>query len=150
MKTFAFALIATIALTSASVHAHEGHDTPGALPPPPNGGKLAEASHSAPHAGGAEETEVFLEGKVDGTKLKIYAHALKDNSFETMNPSSKLVLKELKIEAPRSKKTTSLSPKTGQGFWEADIGQQKERRLLVYVTLLDGKETKTAKIQIEK
>jgi hypothetical protein len=150
MNKSIFALMIALCLISFNAKAHEGHDTPGALPPPPNGGKLAEAAHSVAHSGGAVEAEIFLEGKLEGSKLKIFAHALKDSSFETLKPSANLVMKELKIEAPRAKKTTSLVAKAASGFWEAEIGQQKERRLIVHISLLDGKETKTAKIQIER
>ncbi len=150
MKSFIL-LIATMGLLSSTGSAHEGHDTPGALPPPPNGGKLAEAAHEGGHAHGAkEEAEIFVEAKLDGKKLKVFAHALEGSTFKTLSPSASLSLSEVKIEQPRSKKTTVVPVKASGNYWEADIGQVSDRRILVYASLMDGKEKKTAKIQIEK
>lgn len=148
LTALAFALIGTIA------NAHEGHDTPGALPPPPNGGKMAEAAHAGTdHHNGKPEAELFIEAKLEGTTLKIFPHALGPtdmNAFKALRPGAGLTLTELKMELPRSKKTTVLKSSQKDGFWESEIGQVSDRRLLILATLMDGSEKKTVKIQIEK
>ena len=142
------------ALMGAMANAHEGHETPGALPPPPNGGKMAEAAHaSANHHDGKPEAELFIEAKLEGTKLKLFPHALGPtdmNAFKALKPGAGLTLTELKMELPRSKKTTVLKPAQKDGFWESEIGQVSERRLMIWATVMEGPEKKTAKIQIEK
>ena len=149
MKTAIAGLIISLSLTA---YAHEGHDTPGALPPPPNGGRLAELKHDGDdkHAHGAGEAEVFLEGKVEGSKLRIFAHELNGKSFKTLNPGAELKLDKLEVEAPRSKKKINASAKTNANGWEADISALKERRFVVRATLMAGNERKSATIQVEK
>lgn len=143
-----------IAVCVQAANAHEGHDTPGALPTPPNGGKIAEASHASAHAAGEkEEAELFLEGKLEGTTLKIFAHSLDaadQSAFKTLKPGAKLTMLDLKLELPRAKKISALKANAKQDYWESDIGKVAEKRVLVYATVLDGAEKKTAKIQIER
>lgn len=142
------------ALMAAMANAHQGHDTPGALPPPPNGGRMAEAAHTGgDHHGGKPEAELYLEAKLEGTKLKLFPHALGPtdmNAFKALKPGAGLTLTELKMELPRSKKTTILKSSQKDGFWESEIGQLSERRLMIWATVMEGSEKKTAKIQIEK
>ncbi len=146
--------------------AHEGHDTPGALPPPPHGGRVAEASHSEDHhedheeegnheahKDEKEEVELFLEAKLEGTKLKIYPLALeasRSKVFKLLKPSPTLRLSDLKIELPRSKRAFSLKVTSATDFWEAQTGDFKDKRLFVHATLLDDEGKKVAKIQVEK
>lgn len=169
-KTFVLSLFAFFFIAVNST-AHEGHETPGALPPPPNGGRIAEAAHAeeAGHkehtdeekghdhkegeAEHEEEPELFIEAKLDGTKLKIYAHSLEaDNTmvFKSLTPGPKLVLMQVKVELPRSKKSFVVSGVVSGDHWEVETGKTKDKRLLVYPTIKDGLEQKTARIQIEK
>lgn len=147
-------LVVMVAVCVQMANAHEGHDTPGALPTPPNGGKIAEASHASAHAAGEkEEAELFLEGKLEGTMLKIFPHALDatdQSAFKTLKPGAKLTMVDLKLELPRAKKTSVLNVNAKQDYWESDIGKVTEKRILIYATVLDGSEKKTAKIQIER
>lgn len=140
-----------------NVYAHEGDDSPGSLPPPPNGGRIAiaEESHHAEDGKEAheEELELFIEGKLEGTKLKLYPHSLdpaKPMIFGKTQPSATLKLIELKIELPRSKKTYQVRYSVVGDHWEADTGEVKDRRLLLYPTVDEKGERKTARIQIEK
>ena len=145
------AALACLALNTAQ--AHEGHDSPGALPPPPNGGKVAEASHSTAHKGGAEERELFAEAKLEGSKLKLFAMGLDPTNtkvWQALVPSDKLSVAEAKIEFPRAKKAVPLNLKATAMGWEADLGSIKEHRLIVNATFMDNGEKKQTKIQLEK
>lgn len=186
MIKFIFGIIIT--MFYILTFAHEGHDMPGSLPPPPHGGRVGEAAHpekhdhehddedsdehknhegeqkddkhsdgehkkdqekEAPH----EEAELFIEAKLDGTLLKIYPLSLepKNNKvFKLLQPSSKLEIIELKIEMPRSKQSKVLKAKAENGLWTAEIGFVKDKRILVFTTLSQDNEKKTAKIQIER
>jgi hypothetical protein len=153
MKCIKASLLAVSLLLVVPAYAHEGHDSPGALPAPPNGGKVAEASHSAAHEGGAEERELFAEAKLQGSLLRIYALGLDAKNTKVwmpLPPSAALTLTDVKVEMPRAKKTNAVSVHATAGGWEGDIGAIKDRRIVVVATFLDGKEKKQAKIQLEK
>lgn len=155
MKQSNWKVLLAVALCCASAQAlaHEGHDSPGALPAPPHGGKISEAAHSGKHEGGAEEMELFVEAKLQGTTLKLYALGLDPTNTKTwkaLNPSEKLSVTEAKVEMPRSKKIIPVALKAGADSWEAEIGSVKERRIFVHATFVDGKEKKQTKIQLEK
>lgn len=152
-------LFASLILFVAAVRvgAHEGDDSPGSLPPPPNGGRIAiaeEAHHDEQGEESHEEgLELFLEGKLEGTKLKLYPHSLdpaKPMIFGKIQPSGALKLVELRIELPRSKRTYQVAFTIVGDHWEADTGKVKDRRLLLYPTVDEKGERKTARIQIEK
>lgn len=151
-QTFVTVLLAGIIGASAS--AHEGHESPGALPLAPNGGKIAEAAHAgADQHHGKGEAEIFIEAKLEGTKLKLYAHALgpaDQTVFKSLKPGANLSFVEVKMELPRTKKTTILKVAAKEGFWESELGSVAERRLLILATVMDGAEKKTARIQIER
>jgi hypothetical protein len=162
-----FGLIFVLALSPSSF-AHEGHDSPGALPPPPNGGRIGAAENPVhkekeehehkegegeEHEDEKEEAELFLEAKLEGTLLKIYPHLLEPERsmvFKSLKPSANLKMEEVKIELPRSKKTYVVGFKVNDDHWEADTGKVKDRRLLIFPTVSEAGTRKTTRIQIEK
>jgi len=154
MKSLKNALI-VLSFMSVTAIAGDGHDhsAPGAIPPAPNGGKIAEAAHSGAHQGGAEGMELFAEAKLQGSVLKIYALGLDPNNakvWKILTPGPKLSLSEVTMEYPRSKKTEKVEVKATAGGWEANIGTPKDHRMMMLATFQDGAEKKQAKIQLEK
>jgi hypothetical protein len=146
LLNFAFLLLSIPAL------AHEGHDSPGALPAPPNGGKVAEAEHASAHKG-EESIELFAEAKIQGTKISVFALGLDPKNpkvWKPIAPSSNLVLTDVKVELPRSKKTIVVPIKAEGAKWQGEVGAVKERRLIVLATFMDGAEKKVARVQLEK
>lgn len=145
-------------LLAFGAFAHEGHETPGALPPAPHGGKVGAAECDPSMKDHSKEKyEVFLEAKVVGSVLNIYPLGLGGDStkvFKTLKPSDTLKISELKIEFPRSKKTLNVPAKTLEDRWEVALENATERRFLVHAKVLDNhggnSETKTAKIQVER
>lgn len=153
MKNIALLLLFHFCLSAGPAYAHEGHDSPGALPPPPNGGKMAEASHAGAHAGGAEERELFIEAKLQGSKVLLFAQGLSATNtkvWQALSPGPELKVIEAKIELPRAKRSLPVTLKVNGKGWEGDLSSVKEHRLIVVVDILDGKEKKTAKVQLEK
>ena len=166
---FGFGLILLLAF-SLSSSAHEGHDSPGALPPPPNGGRIGAAenpahkekeAHEHEHEEGEGkdheeekvEAELFLEAKLEGTLLKIFPHQLEPERsmvFKSLKPSANLKMEEVKIELPRSRKTYVVPFKVNDDRWEASTGVVKDRRLLIFPTVSEAGTRKTTRIQIEK
>ncbi len=146
------AFLTAIVFLACNAGAHEG-DSPGALPAPPNGGKIAEAIIPGSTSDAEGVLELYLEAKIDGTKIKIYPlnrDPKNPKVFIAAKPSPQLVLSELKVEQPRSKKTATINPIASTNFWESDIGAVSDRRLIVHATIVDGKEKKVSKIQLER
>ena len=147
-----------LSLTAWHLHAHEGHDTPGALPTALFGGRLGAAEELGGHQEGEEhehddESEIFIELKLDGSTIKIFAHALdpKDPStFTRLSPGPELTLTTLRIEQPRTKVTGDFRCVQTGDHWETSIAQVTAKRMIAYVTLRAGAESKQAKIQLER
>jgi hypothetical protein len=163
--------------------AHEGHDMPGALPPPPHGGRVAQAAEieaddhkgeedhkgeahdhegeakedhkgegKAAHAHGPDEAELFIEAKLSGDELSIYALELKEGSktFKSISPSAELTIKEVEVEFPRSKRAEAPTAQVNGDHWATKVQMNKDRRFIAHVKMIQKGEEKLAKIQIEK
>lgn len=139
-------------MVGAWAYGHEGHDIPGSLPPAPHGGKVAEVEHEVePTAKDAQD--YYLEAKLEGNQIKIYPLVLDNKNkkiFKAVSPSTDLQMTELKLEMPRAKQAKSLVIKTEGTYWVADVGEIKERRILVHSSISDKNLKATAKIQIER
>lgn len=146
------AVLAVGLLAAGPVRAHEGHDTPGALPPAPHGGVVQEAAHKSAHAGGAPEEELFFEAVYKDKKLSLYPLALSPESTTTFKPLKPGDLSgvEAKVEMPRAKKTEKLGLTPGPNGFEASFDAKDASRFIVHVTAMHKKEAKVAKLQIEK
>ncbi len=149
--------------------AHEGHDMPGALPPPPHGGRVAQAAEvgehdheseaSEKHEGEGkpahahtEEAELFMEAKLSGEDFTVYALELKEGSktFKSIGPSQELAVAEVKIEFPRSKRTVATSLTVDGDHWVGKVQMNKDRRFIAHIKMIQKNEEKISKIQIEK
>lgn len=135
------------ALTGAIATAHEGHETPGALPPAPNGGRMAEAAHAATdHHEGKPEAELFIEAKLEGTKLKLFPHALGPtdmNAFKALKPGTGLTLTELKMELRISELAKKIARKAGCG-WALEKFSRKRRNTFSTSTIASSTSSPTA------
>lgn len=148
---FTFLLAAQI--LSFPSQAHEGHDTPGALPPAPNGGRVQEAQHKKAHAPDAKEPELFFEAVYKDKKLSVYPLSLGPvdmSLFKAVSPKSELQGVTLKVENARSKKVETLTAKITDSAIEAAFDPKDGKRFIVYVSALHNGEAKDAKIQVEK
>jgi hypothetical protein len=147
-----------------TLFAHEGHDAPGALPPPPHGGRVKLASDLAGHEDhdekkepGAkehaheEEPEIFIEVVYKEKKLFIYPMVLpeKDPSSFSELPISDLKELSSRIEFPRQKRFEPIQIRAKANSWEADFDAKKAHRFIVHLSFNYKGEEKQTKIQIE-
>jgi len=140
-----------MALVCPTLRAHEGHDTPGALPPSPHGGVAAEAEHKVAHKEGAPEDELFFEAVYKNRKLEIYPLLLSPQNtaiFKELSPKE-LKTVEVKVEFPRTKKIENVSFALGEKAIEAKFDPKGANRFVVHVSASHKNEVKVAKVQIE-
>lgn len=153
MKTL---IVITILLTSLS-WAHDGHETPGALPLAPHGGVLAEADHI--HAGSkhhdhskANEEEVFFEAVNKKGLIKIYPLELEPKHHKSFkNRKLSLFMKpKIYVTNPRSKTKFEGQLKANGDHWLLDISSLKGRRFILNLSALFKNAKYEVDIQIEK
>lgn len=159
MKTCRLGLCLVVLIAATRVRAHEGHDTPGALPTAPFGGRLGAAEddgsheHSESEHEHEDESEIFVEVKLVARSLKIFAHKLEEkdpSTFVRLTPGREVALKSILIEQPREKKSSTVPFTLQADHWEASIASIAAKRLMVHLTLQVGDETKKAKVQLER
>lgn len=159
MKATGLMLSLVVLITAARVGAHEGHDTPGALPTAPFGGRLGAAEDDESHEHQESEhehegeSEIFVEVKLVDRSLKIYAHKLDEkdpSTFVRLMPGREVVLRSVSIEQPREKKNSTVAFTPQTDHWEASIASIAAKRMIVHLTLQAEDETKKAKVQLER
>lgn len=145
-----------------ALYAHDDHEMPGSLPPAPHGGQLGELSdflEETNKSGSAlveeKNIEIFIEAKLENETLKLFCLSLDSKNkkvFKSLRPQSDIQILELKIEMPRSKKEKILTNfiSIEKEYWSANIGQLKDRRFFVVLTLNAQQKKKKVKIQIER
>lgn len=144
-------------LLSFNLFAHEGHDKPGAIPPAPHGGVLAEASHS--HNGSknhdhmvASEKEIFFEGILKNGKLQIFPLQLDTKNGAVFIPVGKTEITDMVIivKDPRKNLIVSKEYSEAKSGWIVDLSEKRGRRFIANITfLLNGAKYK-ATLQIER
>lgn len=145
--------VALLLLGSSGLMAHEGHDTPGVLPLPLNGGKLGEAVHKHDPSKKGDEKELFFEVVFKGKEVRVFPLVLtgkKNDSFKKLSP--KKDLKDIKVSAefPRSKRTETLKVSLSDDKILAPLDPKREYRFFLNVSAMHEGELKVAKIQVEK
>jgi len=153
-------LVFFLALCSAArIVGHEGHEIPGALPPPPHGGRVEEVADVVPHraaagkieSGDHEEPELYFEALYRDKKIHLYplARTAKEPSRFRELATSSLEGVRAKIEFPRAKRFETVKLTPVPGGYEAAFDAKKARRFIVHVDFQHETEAKTVKIQIE-
>lgn len=155
MRKIFFVLIGTYAIASGSyVFAHGDHEGPGALPPPPNGGRVEEAKHHVEHAEKeeAKEDELFYEAFYKDKQLKIFALLLSESDRTMFKPLSATEFSRVsvKVEFPRAKKFQDLTPTVSKEMIAAPFDPKGANRFIVHVSAFHNNELKEASIQLEK
>lgn len=129
----------------APIYAHEGHDSPGALPSAPHGGKVKEAMVKG---GKRSASELFFEVTYQDKKLTVYPLVLSSDSKEFVAaPKSEVGKIGVRVKSKSSKKKLSLKPASGS--LEASFDSQGMNWFDVYVSALHKNESKEAKIHFE-
>jgi len=142
-------IIAGVMLSSGSaLFAHAGHKLPGAIPPPPNGGKVEEAET----VGGNGKAELFFEVTYKKGTVTIYPQTITDANPSVFTPVSAKELTEVSVstEIPRKKKKHPLKVKNDGKILVAAFNAKRANRFFVHVAATYKNEKKFAKIQVEK
>jgi len=169
----------SLILAAGRATAHEGHGIPGALPPGPHGGVVAESGEAGghsheqghdhdhggdehlhehlgdakpkPHAHVENEKEYFFEAVFKDGKVKVYPLTFGANTSTFVVVSPKTMKNVvLRAEVPRKKLNEVLKTTLTDESIEAAYDAKKANRFLVHVAAeIDGKAL-TSKLQIEK
>lgn len=143
MKSIATFVVGMLVASSQAL-GHAGHGTPGSMPVPPHGGKVAEAK------GG--KNELFFEVKYGDGKFEIYPLVVGvDKQFQAVPVAD--VKPKFKIENPRTKKSEGaksdeMPADKGQG-WTVPFLAKGANRLRVHIEAAYKNEKKNAKIDVE-
>ena len=150
-------LMLTLIMT-LSLEGHEGHEEPGAIPPAPHGGVVAEAKHMHEHSQkghnhkDAKKREIFFEGVYKGKTLKIFPLELDPKTYKSFLDSDISLYKDVKIKLidPRKKKTYTPKFKIFKNHWNVSLEKVKGRRFIVKIeSSLFGANYKT-ELQVER
>lgn len=153
MRSLIIGLVWLSLVSPFTLVGHEGHNVPGALPPAPHGGVIAEAASVGGHppAANKDQTELFFEAVYKDKKLSVFALTLEPKNtaaFRTLSVKSDLSAVTMRIENPRSKKTVAVKPTLGDSL-ELPYDAVGMHRFLIHLEFVHGKEKMKAKIQIE-
>ena len=145
-------------LVSFYIFAHEGHETPGAIPPAPNGGVLNEAKHI--HHGSKKghdhhkemKREIFFEGRFVNDGIRIYPLELGPKNFKVFTELKTSQFKNIKFKIMDARKNKELEAKVTQDekSWSLLVKSKRVRRFIVHIDGLLGEARYQAKAQIER
>lgn len=148
-------LVLWAALLCVGGFAHEGHEVPGVLPIPENGGKLVEAvpEEKPGHKHSADEKELFLEVLYKDKEIQIYPWILggkKLDSLIAVSPFKDLKDIQVSVQLPDQKTPQVLKHSLKPGLITAPVDLKKAYRFTVIASVVHEKEKKVAEAKIEK
>ena len=133
------------ALLGVPSFAHEGHNSPGALPAAPHGGKVKEAMAKG---GKKSSKELFFEVVYEDKKVTVYPLVLtSDNKDFQAAPKNEVGKIGVRVKYSKGEKKLSLKP--ASNALETSFDAKGLNWFDVYVSAEHGTEPKEAKIHFE-
>lgn len=130
---------------TATGFAHQGHDTPGALPAPLHGGKVKEAMAKG---GKKSASELFFEAAYEDKKLTVYPLVLTaDNKDFEAAPKKEVGKIGVRVKYSKGEKKLTLKP--ASNALEGEFNPQGLNWFDVYISAEHLGEPKEAKIHFE-
>lgn len=144
MKNVTTSVLLSLFLAISS-SAHEGHDSPGALPAAPHGGKVKEAMVKG---GKKSAGELFFEVTFENKKLTVYPLVLAIDSKD-FEPAPKAEVGKVVIRVKAKSGETKLSLKPTANALESSFDSKGLNWFDVYISAVHKDEPKEAKIHFE-